>query len=509
MVLVIDGKNLRLKDLINVSVNNQKIKIDRKAIENVKRSSEFLQELIKSGNRVYGVNTGVGDLANISIDDNKLYELQLNIIRSHSSGYGKRASPQSTRATMLILANSLLSANSGVRIDVIKTIVDMLNKDVIPIIPEKGSIGASGDLAPLAHIALSLIGEGRVFYNEEEVDSIEVLNDKGIKPVILEPKEGLSLINGCHYSTAILALQIKRVMNLISCSCLAEALLVEVLRSPLSPFDRRIQKARPHPGQGKVASVLRMLLKGSKVSRGSIMKVQDAYSIRCYPQVVGPTVDTVVKARSVCEIEMNSSVDNPLLFYSDKKYLSGGNFHGQPIAFMADFLSISITALSALMERQLSRILDSKLSGLPSFLTNDAGLKAGYMTIQYTAVSLLAESRVFSHPASIEAVPVSAGQEDHQSMAPVCAMKLRDILDNSEVICGILLMCLAQAIDLAGIERNLCKRLKSVYDVIRSYVKFYDDDRPVSDDIKVITELMKSGGIVKATGMDIEGMLFG
>jgi len=509
MTLTINGRNLKVDDVIRVATRGENVKISSIAQKNVLHSRAYLQTLIISGDIVYGVNTGVGDLANIKIDDSKLSEFQLNIVRSHSAGYGKPASPETVRATILILANSLVRGNSGIRIEVIRTIIDILNKNVIPIVPEKGSIGASGDLAPLAHIALTLIGEGKVLYKGNVVDSIKALKDADLEPIKLEPKEGLSLINGCHYSTAILALQIEGAKNLLSNSCIAEAVLLEVLRSPLSPFDERLHKARPHKGQMRVAELIEVLLKESKVSREGVKRVQDAYSIRCYPQVAGAVVDTVKNAQSVCEIEMNSSVDNPLLFPNEKLYLSGGNFHGQPLAFAADFSSISITALSALMERQLSRILDSKLSGLPAFLASDAGLRAGYMIAQYTAVSLLAESRVLTHPSSIEAVPVSAGQEDHQSMAPVCAMKLRDIVENGEVICGILLMCLAQAIDLAGIRDELGKPLKGVYDVIRSNVQFYDDDRPVSEDIKVMAELVRSGEIVKVAGYDIEGILFG
>jgi histidine ammonia-lyase len=509
MVLVIDGRSLRLGDVIKVATNGEKVKISSDAEKNVVQAREYLQYLVKSGDTVYGINTGVGDLANVKIDQGKLSELQLNIVRSHSAGYGNPANPETVRATMLILANSLLRGNSGIRLEVIRAIVDMLNSDVIPVVPEKGSIGASGDLAPLAHIALTLIGEGKAIYKNEEVDSPKALKDAKIEPVILEPKEGLSLINGCHYSTAILTLQIERVKNLLAYSCIAEAVLVQVLSSPLSPFDSRLQNVRPHKGQIEVAEIVRRLLKGSKVSREDAKKPQDAYSIRCYPQVAGAVVDTIKNAQSVCEIEMNSSVDNPLLFADEGVYISGGNFHGQPVAFASDFSSISTTALSALMERQLSRILDSKLSGLPAFLSDDAGFRAGYMIAQYTATALLSESRVLSHPASIEAIPVSAGQEDSQSMAPVCAMKLRDIVCNAEVICGILMMCLAQAIDLAGIRDDLGKPLRGVYDVIRSNVQFYNDDRPISDDIKVMAKLVRSGAIVKATGVDIEEMLFG
>lgn len=498
MSIVIDGEKLNISDVVKVSLEREKVEVLSDAESSVNRSNQYLNELIESDKAVYGVNTGVGELAGVRVERDKIRELQLNIIRSHSACVGEPAPDEVVRAIMLILSNTLLRGNSGIRFKVIKTIVDLLNRGVVPSVPEKGSIGASGDLAPLAHIALTLIGEGKVRYENKVVESREALKSVGIDPIVLEPKEGLSLINGCHYSTAILALQIHRIENLLLNSITALAMLIEIFKSPFSPFDDRVHTVRPHAGQRRVAEIIRALLEGSKVVGESSDKVQDAYSIRCYPQVAGAVLDTLSYARSICETEMNSSVDNPLLFADDEKYLSAGNFHGQPVAFACDFLSIAITSLSAMMERHINRLLDEKISGLPAYLTDDAGLKVGYMISQYTAASLLAENRVLSHPSSIEAIPVSGEQEDHQSMAPVSALKLRDIVENAETICAILLMCCAQGVELAGLKGKLGNGTGVAFERIRGIVPHLTNDRVISKDIDKLTKYVRKNELLGA-----------
>jgi histidine ammonia-lyase len=398
---------------------------------------------------------------------------------------------------MLLRANALAKGFSGVRIDVIQALVNLLNAGVTPVVPQKGSVGSSGDLAQLAHMVLVMIGEGEAFYKGARMDGLQALKKAGIRPITLEAKEGVALINGTQPMTAVGTLAVYDALCTVKDAVLAASLSLEALRGTRAALDERIHSVRPHEGQSDVARAMRGILTDSEINRShaNCGKVQDAYSLRCIPQVLGASLDAIRYVQSVIETEINSATDNPLVFVDDGKVISGGNFHGQPIALAMDFLGIALSEIANISERRINRLVNPHLSGLPAFLTTEGGIESGLMIAQYTAAALVSENKVLSHPASVDSIPTSADQEDHVSMGTIAARKAAIILENVRTVVAIEYMCAAQGVDLLA-PLKPSEPLEKVFSKIREVVTRLDDDRTLSPDITKIVSLMRSRAIV-------------
>ncbi len=502
----IDGETLTIEDVVEVAYERAKISILEPVKAKVKRSRQVLEKLLEKDETIYGVNTGFGALSNTVIPKEKLTQLQTNLIRSHAAGVGKPFGKEVVRAAMLLRANTLAKGYSGVRLEVLETLVEMLNKGVHPIIPAKGSVGASGDLAPLSHMVLVLMGEGEAEYKGEILSGKEAMEKAGIKPVQLDFKEGIALNNGTQIMTAIAALTVHRAENLIQTAEIAAALTMEALLGVSDPLHEKIHKARPHAGQIITAKNIRELIAGSKLiqtGKEAMNKTglpHDAYSLRCTPQVLGAARDAIAYARKVVETEINSATDNPLVFPEEGVCLSGGNFHGQPLSLAMDLLGIALAIVGNISERRIARLLDEKLNnGLPAFLISPKakkGLNSGLMTAQYTAAALASENKILAHPACVDSIPTSANFEDFVSMGTTAAQKAAKILENTEYITAIELLCAAQAIDLRGPEK-LGKGTRKAHKAIRKAVPPLEEDRVLSKDIEKIKQIIKDGILLK------------
>jgi len=497
VTVTVDGASLTIEDVVRVARHTERVELANSAREGILSSRGVVDAAVKAGRTVYGVNTGFGDLAQVTIAKGDLSRLQLNLIRSHSVGVGPPFSSDIVRAMMLLRANALAKGYSGVRPQVIETLLDMINRGVIPVVPQQGSVGSSGDLAPLAHMVLVLIGEGEAYYDDAKLDGASAMKRAKIKPVVLEEKEGVSLINGTQPMTAVGALTVHDAMALVKDASIAAALSLEALRGTRKAFDERIHSVRPHKGQLAVAKAMRTLLVDSEINRShaNCGKVQDAYSLRCIPQVLGASLDAVRYARTVIQVEINSATDNPLVFSDTEEVISGGNFHGEPIALAMDFLGIALSEIANISERRVNRLVDPKLSGLPAFLTRESGIQSGMMIAQYTAAALVSENKVLAHPASVDSIPTSADQEDHVSMGTIAARKASQILENAQNVIAIEYMCAAQGVDLLS-PLKPSEPLQKAMSVIRSSVRTLQDDRPLQSDIAQIRALMKSGAIM-------------
>jgi len=503
-LLEIDGSSLTLAKLHQVAYQEAKVSIAPQALQKVTQGHQALQQLVNKGMVIYGVNTGVGELASKAIDEKSRAELQKRILRSHCAGVGATASQQHIRGAMLLRANCLLQGYSGVSPQIPQLLVDMLNAQIYPLVPEQGSLGASGDLAPLAHIALALIGEGEVVFQGRLRPASDALGEVGLSPIILGYKDSLALINGSQFFTALGALEVFRAKKLLRLAIISSALTVEALRSLLAPFQPQVHELRPFIGQKQVAEEILRLTAGSKILSDSVKKVQDAYSIRCLPQVLGPVYDALDFATKQLEIEMNSVVDNPIFFPEQESFVTAGNFHGQPIAIILDYSAIALCSVGNLLERHINRLLNEHLSaGLPPFLAEKSGLNSGFMLAQYSAAALTSENKTLCSPASVDTIPVSADQEDHVSMGPTAAFKLRRLLDNLENIVAISLLCSAQAVDFRGKEK-LGKGTATALELIRRVVPHWEEDRVLSTDIEAVRRLVASGellaGVEEAVG---------
>lgn len=498
----IDGESLTIEDVVKVARENVKVAIPEKVKSRVKRCRKFLEELVEKNEVIYGVNTAFGALSNITIPPEETKALQLNLIRSHSTSVGEPLSTDVVRALMLLRANTLAKGYSGIRLETLETLVEMLNKGVHPIIPSKGSVGASGDLSPLSHMVLVLIGEGKAEYKSEIMDGKEAMEKAGIKPVQLEFKEGVALNNGTQLITAIAALTIYDAENLMKAAEAAAALSLEALMGVVDAYDEKIHKVRPHVGQAITAKNIREMTAGSKLvqtgqeAMKKIGRPHDPYSLRCTPQVLGAARDAVAYARKVVETEINSATDNPLVFPDEGVCLSGGNFHGQPLSMAMDLLGMALAIVGNISERRIARLLDEKLNnGLPAFLIPPqakAGLNSGLMTAQYTAAALASENKVLAHPACVDSIPTSANFEDFVSMGVTAAQKAAKILQNTQYIVAIELLCAAQAIDIRGPEK-LGKGTKEVYKKIRNITPMVKEDMVMSHHIENIKEAITSG----------------
>jgi histidine ammonia-lyase len=495
----IDGETLTIEDVVKVARENAKVVIPEKVKEKVKKSREVLEKLVKEKQIIYGVNTGFGALSNKTILPEETRKLQTNLIRSHSTGVGKNLKTEIVRALMLLRANTLAKGYSGIRLETLETIVEMLNKQVHPIIPAKGSVGASGDLAPLSHMSLVLIGEGKAEYQGKEISGKEAMEKANIKPVQLEFKEGIALNNGTQLMTAIAALTVYDAENLIKTAEIAAALSLEALLGVSDAFHEKIHQARPHMGQAITAKNIREMTSGSQLTQTGkeafkkLQRPHDPYSLRCTPQILGAARDAIAYARKVVEVEINSATDNPLIFPEEELCLSGGNFHGQPISLTMDILGIALTIVGNLSERRTARLLDEKLNnGLPPFLIppqTKTGLNSGLMTLQYTAAALASENKVLAHPACVDSIPTSANFEDFVSMGATAAQKAMQILENTEYIIAAELLCAAQAIEYRGPEK-LGKETKKAYEAIRRTVPAIKEDKLLSEDIEKIKKAM-------------------
>ncbi|MCC6005014.1 MAG: histidine ammonia-lyase [Thermofilum sp.] len=506
----IDGEHLTIEDIVSVARNKCSVKLSEKAKKNVQKSREVVDTFSREGRKIYGVTTGVGAFKDVFLSPQQIEEFQANLVKSHSSGVGNPLPEEIVRAAMLLRANSLAKGYSGVRVEVIETLCEMINKGVHPVVPEKGSVGASGDLAPLAHITLVMTGEGEAFYRGERMSGGDAMRKAGIKPIALSAKEGLALINGTAVTTAIGVLALYDAENVLKCADIAAAMTLEALCGIEKAFDEKIHKLRPYPGQAKCAENIRRLIKNSgilsceKCRDSQYKRVQDAYSLRCVPQVHGAARDAVDYVRKILEIEINSVTDNPLVFTDPPEVLSGGNFHGQPIAIAMDLLGIALATVGNISERRIARILDPHLNeGLPAFLVpkEKGGLCSGYMLAQYTAAALVSENKVLAHPASVDSIPTSANQEDHVSMSTLAARKAREIIKNVECIIAIELLCAAQGmyfrIKEYGVHAG--EGTQAAYDCLREHgIHPLEEDRKIYEDIEKVCKLVHTGELVKA-----------
>jgi histidine ammonia-lyase len=507
----IDGETLTIEDIVSVARYDAKVEIAERVRDKVVECRRFLDRLVKEKHVIYGVTTGFGALGNITIPPKDMKELQSNLIRSHSAGVGKPVSKEIVRAMMLLRANTLAKGLSGVRFEILETLIQMLNRGVHPIVPEKGSVGASGDLAPLSHMTLVMQGEGEAEYKGKPMSGKEAMRKAGIQPVKLDYKEGVALNNGTQYMTAIAALVVHDTERLVKAAEVATALSLEALKGIIDAFDERIHLARPHSGQISSAQTIKSLTAGSRLITSSERAIrqglhpQDPYSLRCAPQVLGAVKDAVAYVKKVVETEINSATDNPLLFAKDKVCLSGGNFHGQPVALAMDILGTALAVIGNIAERRIARLIDESLSrGLPGFLIPEKakkGVQSGFMAAQYTAAALASENKVLAHPASVDSIPTSAGFEDFVSMGPAAARKAMEILHNVEYIVAIELLCAAQGVDFRGPE-NLGEGTRKAYQVIRKRVPQLIEDRPVYKDMEAVKDLIRSEELLTAVYSD-------
>ena len=495
-MLELNGQQLTLQQIADVAKGREQVVLAAGARVRVERARQVVQDIVTQKRTVYGVNTGFGKLSDVSIDESDLVQLQLNLVRSHSCGLGDPLSEDEARAMLLLRANVLASGFSGARPLVIDTLIAMLEKGVTPVIPEKGSVGASGDLAPLAHLALAAIGEGEVFYEGERLSAAAALERTGIAPLKLEVKEGLALLNGTQAMGAVGALALHRAERLVRLADVAGAMALEALKGTPVAFDERIHTVRPHPAQLAVAAHLRELLRESEIRESHVEndpRVQDAYSLRCMPQVHGAVRTALNHARQVVEIESGSATDNPLVFADSGEVLSGGNFHGAPLALVFDYAAIALTDLMSITERRIDRLVNPDSNeGLPPFLTTQPGISSGFMMLQVTAVALLNEAKVLAHPASIDNVPTDGGKEDHVSMGMTSAIKLRSLVKLAELTTAIELMTAAQALEYQA-PLAPGRGVKQAYEIVRQLVAPVTADRVMSGDVEKITAAIVRG----------------
>jgi histidine ammonia-lyase len=492
----LNGQTLTLADVAAVALNEEAVKISALAQPRILAARKVIEEIIARDAVVYGVTTGFGKLSDVRIPRDVLSELQLNLVRSHACGIGEPLSEAEVRAMMLLRANVLALGFSGIRLEIIEMLCDMLNRRVHPVVPGKGSVGASGDLAPLAHLALTLIGEGEAFLDGQRMESGEALRRAKLRPVHLEAKEGLALLNGTQAMHAVGGLALLRAKRLSRLADVSGAMSLEALKGTPAAFDARLQDARPHAGQKAAAKHLLTLLEGSEIRQSHIKddpRVQDAYSLRCMPQVHGAVRGALSHCEDVLLIESSSATDNPLVFAKTGDVISGGNFHGAPLALAFDYAAIAIVDLMSMSERRTDRLVNpDKSEGLPAFLARQPGLESGFMTAHVAAASLVNEARVLAHPASVDNITTSGGKEDHVSMGMTSALKLRSIIDLAENLLAVELLAAAQGLEYrrplksgAGVER--------AFAIVRKLAAPLTQDRPLANDIARVAEAIRRG----------------
>ncbi|MGZ3744789.1 MAG: histidine ammonia-lyase [Pseudobdellovibrionaceae bacterium] len=499
--LVITGENITLENLYTIA-NTPEIKAELapKALAAMQKSRDYIEGRIKNGEVMYGVNTGFGAFSSVRISDSEIEQLQRNLIRSHSMGVGEPFSKVQSRAMMVLRANALARGHSGIRPTVVEKILEFLNNDIIPVIPCQGSVGASGDLAPLSHLALAIIGEGEVWQKDQIVSVKKVLAEKNIQPLELKAKEGLSMINGCQVMTSLGLLAAWEARRLLWMADLAGAMSLEGLRGSRKPFDPLISATRPHPGEAKTArNLLKLMGDKSDIGESHLandQRVQDAYSLRCMPAVHGAAKDALRYIVKVLETEANSSTDNPLVFAEDNKVLSCGNFHGMPVAHAMDFAGIAIASQASISECRISKMISPQMSELPAFLTPNGGLNSGHMIVQVAAASLVSENKILAHPASVDSIPTSAEKEDHVSMGTIAARKFEKILRNAENVIAMEMLSACQALDLLAPLKPTAA-VKAAYEHIRQQVPFAKEDRYFAKDVAAIRAMILRNEILQ------------
>ncbi|MCX7781615.1 MAG: histidine ammonia-lyase [Negativicutes bacterium] len=496
-MVILDGEQLTIQETVAVAREFAPVGIGESGRAKIERSRAIVDMVLESERPVYGISTGFGEFSKIFISRPEREKLQRNLILSHAAGVGDYLPEPTVRAAMLLRANSLTKGFSGIRFSTVAKLIEMLNKRVYPAVPAKGSVGASGDLAPLAHVALVMMGEGEAFVNGRRVSGAEALAAACIEPVSLGGKEGLALINGTQIMTAIGVLAFHDAVIIMKTADVAAAMSLEALKGTRTAFDPRISQVRPHRGQAATADNILRLTAGSEIiaSHANCGKVQDAYSLRCVPQVHGASKDALRRVEEVLTIEINAATDNPLIMPDTGEVISGGNFHGQPVALVMDHLKLALAEIGSISERRISRMLDSHLSELPPFLTAYPGIDSGLMITQYTAAALVSENKVLVHPASADSIPTSANQEDHVSMGTIAARQAREILENVTNVLAVELLAAAQGIDfLAPLKPG--RGTGAAHKAIRSRVPHLEDDRVPAPDIQTIYRMISEGALI-------------
>lgn len=503
--IIIDGNKLTLEQVETIAHEQAQIRLSEECISKVNACREYVDKVIANGDIVYGLTTGFGKFSTVTIPQEHIAELQLNLIRSHATNLGPAYSKAQTRAIMLLRINVLAKGFSGIRLQTLQTLVDMLNKGVHPHIPMRGSVGASGDLSPLSHLALPLLGEGEAEYQGTLMSGAEAMRLAGISPVVLQAKEGLALNNGTQVMAALGVLQLLTAERLCKSADIIASASIDALKGTPRAFDALVHQLRPHPGQLNSAANIRNLLDSSPLreSHRDCGNVQDAYSLRCTPQVHGAVRDALTYARKVLEIEINSATDNPLIFANEGKVISGGNFHGEPLAIALDTMAIAISELASISERRVEQMLNPALNrGLSPFLAKRPGIDSGYMIAQLTAASMVSENKVLAHPASVDSVPTSANQEDHVSMGSISAIKLLQVTENVTSVLAIELMVAISALEQRDLPSS--PALECVRSLVRDNIPRLDEDRTMYPDMRIAVELVRSGAVNEA--VDLSGL---
>jgi histidine ammonia-lyase len=502
-VVLIDGGSLTLEEARAVAHDGARVEIAAAARKRIDAARAYVDQIISDGRVVYGITTGFGRFSDVTIAGTDVLELQRNLILSHCCGVGEPLDAEKTRALMLLRANVLAKGYSGARYEVLETLVEMLNRGLLPVIPSRGSVGASGDLAPLAHLASVMIGEGEAVWQDRRLSGREAMASAGVEPLVLHAKEGLALINGTQFMTGIGLLALFKAETIVKCADVAAAMTLEALRGTDAAYVPLTHAVRPHPGQLATARNLMRLLEDSEIlpahsDPASDKKVQDAYSLRCAPQVHGAAKDALAYVRRVLEVEINAATDNPLVFPEEDRVISGGNFHGQPVSQAMDFLSIALTHTAGICERRIEYMLDPATSDhLPAFLTRHGGLHSGLMIAQVTAAALVSENKTLAHPASVDSIPTSANKEDYVSMGAYAARKADDVCQNSLIVLAVELLCAAQALEFGqGLRPG--RGVDAAYRKIREHVPPLEADRPQTPDIEAVARLVLEGDILRA-----------
>jgi len=506
MAVKLSGEGLTIELVERVARGHEQLALSPKGIKNIEKCRKVLEELVKQDKPIYGVTTGIGEFARIRISPEDSAELQRRIVYSHAAGTGDFFTEDVIRGMMMLRANVLAKGYSGVRLSIAQVLVDMVNAGVHPVVYEKGSVGTSGDLSPMSQMAEVCLGEGEAFYRGVRMSGGKALKKAGLKPVTLTYKEGLGLINGSQTTTAGAALLLMDARRLLKNAMIASAMTIDALKGVPKAYDARLHAVRPYKGQNAVAHNLRTLMADSEIIAAKSGKVQDGYSMRCTPQVQGPSIDAWFYTREQVEIEMNSAADNPLFFPEDKVSLAGGNFHGQSIGIVMDLMCIAMSEIANLSERHTNRLLNPALSGLPDFLVEGRGLNSGLMVAQYTAAALVSENKVLSHPSTVDSISVSADQEDHVAMTPIAVRKLREILRNVGAVLAIEMMSAAQAFDFRK-PLKPGRGTRVAYDVIRQHVSHLENDRVLYPDINKIAELVRNYTILDAVEAEVGELL--
>lgn len=490
----IDGSSLTLERVNTLLDERNTIEVTPDALQAIESSRNVIQDLIKTGRAVYGVNTGFGKFADVRIGPGEIDALQRNLVLSHAAGIGRPLTTEIVRVMLLLKINALAKGFSGCRVELVQTLTEMFNRRLYPIIPEKGSVGSSGDLAPLSHLALGLIGEGEIEFEGTVMPAAVAMKKAGIEPLTLKSKEGLAILNGTQTMTAIGCIAWLRADNLADCADILGSLSLEVLLGTRTAFDERLHAVRNQLGQQDVARRIRNLVRDSPMIDSHIDcgRVQDAYSLRCIPQVHGASRDALTYVKSILEREMNAVTDNPVVFSESGDVLSGGNFHGQPIALSMDFLSIAVSELGSISERRIAHMMDPNVSALPAFLCPNGGVNSGMMITQYLAAALASENKSLSHPASVDSIPTSANKEDHNSMGTISARKALDVVNNVGYILAVEYLCASQAADLRK-PLEPAPATKKTFDLLREHVAFMETDRILHRDIETARDLVVSG----------------